>query len=144
MHDLHVTSLILVDTTGVVLEGIWDSDTGRNRSSLVDLLHDILLSFKWTVLIGVEDLVVVHSPAATATMTTVHASDLISAVLSVIVTSGSVNGASLISDLVLGHPLEGVDRVTTVAAIVSRAGDEDLRGDVDIGPGCLSSNLNSI
>jgi hypothetical protein len=60
------------------------------------------------------------------------------------VTSGSVDGAGLISDLVLVHPLEGIVSLTTMATIITRAGDQNLWGDVDIWPCSLSGDLDSI
>jgi len=102
-----------------------------------------LLSLDVSVLIGVVVLVVVLGPASLA-WAAVVALELLRALLTVVVASGSVDGASLISDLVLGHPLEGVVSITTVASIITRAGDEDLRSDVDIWPLSLSGNLDSV
>ena len=59
-------------------------------------------------------------------------------------TSGSVNGAGLVGDLILAHPLEGVEGLSTVAAVVTGARDKNLWGDVDIGPSSLSGDLDSV
>jgi hypothetical protein len=64
--------------------------------------------------------------------------------VTVVVASGSVNCAGLISDFILVHPLESVVGFSTVAAIVTTARDKNLRSDVDIRPSSLSSDLNSI
>ena len=143
MNDIHISSLILKDTTGVVLEGVWNSDTTGNWTSLVDLLHHLLLAGNLTVLIDTIDLIGVWNKAWFtwhAVLTNGHSR----ARLTIVVTSSSVNGAGLISDLVRVHPLEGIISFATVATIISRAGDEDLRGDVDIWPSSLSSDLDSI
>jgi len=68
------------------------------------------------------DLVVVLVPASLG-WGAVLTHNLLRAFGTIIVTSGSVNRASLISDLVGVHPLEGVVSLTTVTAIVTRAGD---------------------
>ena len=61
------------------------------------------------------------------------------------IAKGAVDGTSLISDLIVGHPLEGVVGLTTVAALVLLlARDDDLGGDVDIGPGGLTGDLYPI
>tara|TARA_B110000285_G_scaffold232124_1_gene302448 strand:- start:416 stop:619 length:204 start_codon:yes stop_codon:yes gene_type:complete len=64
--------------------------------------------------------------------------------LAIVVTSGSVNGAGLVSDFVLSHPLESIVGLSTMASIITTAGDEDLRSDVDVWPLSLSSDLDSI
>ena len=143
VDDVLITSLILEDSTSVVLKGSWDSNTAGNWTSLVDFLHHLLLTRNLTVLISVVDLVVVLVPAALA-WGAVLAHDLLGALGTIIMSSGSVDGAGLISDLVLVHPLEGVVSFTTVATIILGAGNENLRGDVDIWPGCLSLDLDSI
>jgi len=63
----------------------------------------------------------------------------------VVVSSSGVDGTSLIGDIVVVHPLVGVDWFTTMATIVFLlTGDDYLRRDVDIGPSSLSGNLDSI
>jgi hypothetical protein len=62
----------------------------------------------------------------------------------IIVSTSSVDRASFIGNVVVVHPLEGVVSLTTMAAIISRARDQDLRGDVDIRPSSFSIDLNSI
>ena len=143
VNDVLVTSLVLVDTTLVVLKVSWNCDTASNWTSLVDLLHHGLLARDLTVLIGVVDFVVVLVPAALR-WGAVFAHDLLRALGTVVMTSGSVDGACFISDLVVVHPLKGVVCLTTMAAIITRAGNEDLWSNVDIWPGSLSRNLDSI
>jgi len=75
---------------------------------------------------------------------TVHADGDWVTLDTIVIASGSVDGAGLIGDLVGVHPLEGVVSLTTVATIISRAGDKNLWGDVNIWPGSLSSDLDSI
>jgi hypothetical protein len=143
VNDVHVAGGVLVDTAGVVLERVWDSDTASNWTSLVNFLHHGLLSRDLAVLLGSIDQVFVWDEARLvwhAVLADSHGR----ASLSVIVTSGSVDGASLISDLVLGHPLESVVCLSSVATIITTARDENLRSDVDVWPLSLSSNLDSI
>jgi hypothetical protein len=64
--------------------------------------------------------------------------------LTIIVTSSAIDGAGLISDLVLVHPIESIICLTTMATIISRARDEDLWCDVDLWKSSLSSDLDSI
>jgi hypothetical protein len=97
VDDVLVTGLVIEDTTSVVLEGSWNGDTAGNWTSLVDLLQHSLLTFDLAVLVGVVDLVVVLVPASIG-WGAVLAHDLLGAFGTVIVTSGSVDGAGLISD----------------------------------------------
>jgi hypothetical protein len=106
-------------------------------------LHHFFLTRDLTVLIGVINLVVVLVPASFG-WGAVLAHDLLGAFGTVVVTSGSVDGAGLISDLVSVHPFEGVIGLTTMATIVTGAGDQNLWCDVDIWPSSLSGNLDSI
>lgn len=67
------------------------------------------------------------------------------AVNSVIVTSSSIDRTSLISYFVLVHPFKSKNWLTTVTSIILLlTGNNNLWGDVDIGPSSLSSNLDSI
>merc|ERR1712086_415348 len=145
MDDIGIVSLVVEDTAGVVLEGWRNGNTTCNWTSLVDLLHHGLLTADLTVLVSMVDLVVILSPASFAWIVgAVFAHDLISALLAVVMSSCSVDGAGLIGDLVLVHPLEGVVGLTTVATVIAGAGDEDLRGDVDIWPAGIPLDLDPI
>jgi len=106
-------------------------------------LHHGFLAADLTILLGIVDLVVVLVPA-TLGWGAVFALDLLGALSAIIVSTSSVDGASLIGDLVLVHPLEGVISLTTVATIITRARDEHLRSDVDIWPSSIPGDLNSI
>mmetsp|Transcript_14441 Transcript_14441/g.22391 ORF Transcript_14441/g.22391 Transcript_14441/m.22391 type:complete len:297 (-) Transcript_14441:30-920(-) len=144
VDDVDVAGGVLVDTSGVVLEGVGHGDTASDGASLVDFLHHLVLTSDLTVLLGSVDLVLVGGEAVLLARGAVLAHDDGGALLTVIVASGSVDGASLIGDVVAVHPLEGVVGLATVAAIILGAGDEDLGGDVDIGPLGVSGDLNSI
>jgi hypothetical protein len=102
-----------------------------------------LLTTDFAVLVSVVDLVVVLVPATLA-WGAVLTQDLLRAFGTIIVTTSSVNGTSLIRGLVLVHPLKCVVCLTTMATIIARAGNENLRSDVNVWPGSLSSDLNSI
>jgi hypothetical protein len=65
--------------------------------------------------------------------------------LTIVVASSHVDGASLIGNFISGHPLESSESITTVATEIGElARDENLRGDVNIGPGSLAHDLYSI
>ena len=67
------------------------------------------------------------------------------ALSTVSVSSGSVDGAGLVSEFVVVHEFVGRDGITTVAAVVvGGAGDHNLRRDVDVWPLSVSSDLNSV
>jgi hypothetical protein len=64
--------------------------------------------------------------------------------LPIVMASGSVNWAGLIGDFIFGHPFEGIVGFTSVATIISTAGDQDLGGYINVWPSCVSCDLNSI
>ena len=69
----------------------------------------------------------------------------VSARVTIVVTSGKIDLAGLISDVGLMHKLESIKCLTSVTTIISHiARDDDLGGDVYIGPGGLSADLDSI
>lgn len=144
VDDVQVTSIVTVNATGVVLEGLGDSDTASNGASLVDLLHHVLLTGDSAEFVNTVDEVLVGDEAGLAGVAvTAHVHG--GADLTVVETAGAVDGASLIGDLVVGHPLEGVVGLTTVATLVlGLARDDDLGRDVDVGPGGVTSDLDSI
>jgi hypothetical protein len=144
VDNVGVTSLVAENAASVVLKSLRNGNTASNRSSLVDFLHHVLLTGDVTELINSVDEILVGDEAC-LTWVAVTADVHGGANLSVVETTSAVDGASLISDFVLGHPLEGVVSLTTVASLVgSLTRDDDLRGDVHIGPGGLSSDLYAI
>jgi len=63
----------------------------------------------------------------------------------VVKTTTSVHRAGLVGDLVLGHPLVGKDGITTVATEgVVLAVNKNLGSNVDVGPGGVSGDLDSV
>jgi len=61
------------------------------------------------------------------------------------VTTSQINGTSLIGDIVLMDPIESEDWESTVAALsFLMAGEEDLRGKLNIRPGSVTKDLHSI
>ena len=139
-----ITSIITVDTTSVVIKTLWDGNTASNRSSLVYLLHHVLLPGNHVVLVNSIDAVLVRDEASlTRVAVTAHLHWIAS--LAIVKATSHVDRASLVSDLVVGHPLEGSNVISTVATVVgSLARDEHLRGDVDIGPRSLPGDLDSV
>ena len=144
VDNVGVTSLVTVNTASVVLKSLRNGDTTGNRTSLVDFLHHVLLTGDMTELINSVDEILVWDEAC-LTWVAVTADVHRRANLSIVETTSAVDGASLISNFVLRHPLESVVGLTTVASLVGcLTRDDNLRGDVDIGPGSLSSDLNTI
>ena len=144
VDNFSVTSLITEDTTGVVLESIWDGDTASKGTSLIDLLHHIFFTSNFTVFINTVG-VIIGWDVASLTRVAVTAHGHGGANLTVVVTTSHVGGAGLISDVVLVDPLESVEGKSTVATIIrGLTRDEDLRGDVNLGPGTITSDLDSI
>jgi hypothetical protein len=78
-------------------------------------------------------------------MVTVFASADRRALDAVVIASGLINGASLISHIVVVHPFISIDWLTTMATLIlGFTRNDDLWGDVDIGPSSLPRNLDSI
>ena len=141
MYD---TSVIAVDTTGVVKERLGVGDGASNRASLVDLLHHVLLTTHKVVLVNTVDTVLIRDEAG-LTRVAVAAHVHGRALLTVVMAASLVNRTSFVSDFVLCHPLEGIQMPSTVAAIVRHlTGDEDLGRDVDVGPSGFAGDLDSI
>ena len=81
------------------------------------MLHS-LLADALSILFDLVDSVLVWDVARLARVAVAAAPVHGGADFTVVVSSGSVDGASLVSDLVLSHPLEGVEGVSTVAAAI--------------------------
>ena len=119
-------------------------DTAGNGSALENFLHHGLLSRDGAEFIDAVDVVVVRDEAGLMGVA-VLADVYRRARETVVVTLGLVDRAGLISNVVVVHPLEGTEGLTTVAALVIHgAGEENLGGEVHIGPGSLSADLDSI
>jgi hypothetical protein len=143
VDDVQISGLILEDTSSVILKSIGNGNTASNGSSLINFLHHSFFSRDVSILISVVDVIFIGGEAGLSRHA-VLALDDFRALSTVIVSSGSVDGASLISDLVGVHPLEGIVGLSSVASIILRARDKNLRSNVDIRPGSLSGDLNSI
>lgn len=117
MNDVSITGGVLVDTASVVFKGIGNSDTTGNRSTLVDLLHHGLLALDFTKLVNAIDEVLVGNEAVLVRVAVFADVDW-GALNTVIVTTGLVNRASFIGDVVVVHELEGREGETTMATVV--------------------------
>jgi len=141
-------SVVAVNASSVVVKGLGHSDIASNGTSLVDLLHHVLLTRDIAEFVNTVDHVLVgHEASLTrvAVAANVHGRAFLCDGLVLFVSESAVDRAGLIGDLVVGHPLEGVVGVATMAAIVLLlAGDDDLGGNVDIRPGSLAGNLYPI
>jgi len=144
MDDFHITGIITVDTTSVVIESLRDGDTTSEGTSLVDLLHHGLFSADGTVFINTIGVISIGDEASlTGVAVTAHGHSR--AAKTIVATASLVRRASLIGDVVLVDPLESAQGVSTVATIsILLTRDEDLRSDVDLGPSTVTGNLDSV
>ena len=144
MDNIHISCVVTVNSTSVIIKGLWYSDITSNGSSLGNLLHHVFFASDMVILVNLVDQVLVWNKTS-LTWTAVSADVHSGADSAVVMTASLIDRAGLIGDLVLGHPLEGVESVAAVAAVVLvLAGDEHLRGNVDLRPGTGASNLDSV
>ena len=126
MSGVNVARVITIDTTSVVIERLWHCNTASNWTSLIDFLHHVVLTVDKVVFIDTVDAVLVRNKASfswVAVTAYLHCT----ALLAIVVATRPVNRASLISDLVVSHPLEGIQMPSTVTAIICHlARDENL------------------
>ena len=119
MDEVDISSGILVDSTSVLLKGVWYSDGASNRATLVDLLDHVGLTGDWGVLVDIVLKVGVGNEARVAAGLAVLALVDRCTIYAVVVASCLIDRASLIGDHVLVHELEGAKCLTTMAAIIS-------------------------
>ena len=144
MDEVSVSGQVLIDSSLVILESVWDCNSAGNGSSLVDLLQHGFFSLEGSKLIDFVHVVTGRDEAGLVGLTVLALDDW-RALSTVSVASGSVDGAGLVSEFVVVHELVGGYCITTVAAVViGRAGDHNLGRDVDIWPLSISSDLNSV
>lgn len=122
MNNVHITSSILVDTSGISLEGIWNSNSTSNRAALIDLLHHGLFTLDRSKLVYLIDTILVGDEAWATAGLAILANVNRSTDNAIVQSSRLVNRASLISDVVIVHVLKSTQCLSTVATgIVSRA-----------------------
>jgi len=137
-------SIIVEDTTLVVIEGLVGSDTARDGTVGVNLIHHGGLTIDGTVLIDLVVEILVWD-VASLTWLAVAAPRHGRAADTVIPTSGLIDRACLISDVVVLDPLVDIDRVTTMATVILLlARDDQLWGQVDIWPLTVTEELDSV
>jgi hypothetical protein len=141
--NIFATGSIVEDTASVVEE--WSSiDTADNRASFVDFTHHGLFTLDWAIFVNTVDIVAIRNSTVFAWMT-VSALDIIGTANTIIVTSSLVSRAGFIGNVVVVDVFVCSEGITTVTAhIGGLTGDQDLRGDVNIRPGGVSHDLNTI
>lgn len=145
MDYVQVAGFIIVNTTGVSLERIGDCNTASNGTALINLLHHVILTCNRAELVDLEDTVLSRYVAFAATRVASLANVDGSAIDAVVVTASLIDGAGLISDVVVVHEFEGRQGLTTVAAVIIHGARYDnLRRDADVGPLSVSVDLNTI
>lgn len=144
MYNVEVASGILIDSTSVVFKGRRNSDTASNGSSLVDFLHHSLFSLNRAEFSYVVDVVLIRYEARLVRVA-VLAHGSVGTLHTIVVTSGSVDGAGLVSDVGVVHELVGSNGFSSVTSVsVHLARDDNLGRDVDVWPLCISGNLYSV
>ena len=144
MDKVGVSSQVLIDSSLVILEGVWDCNSAGNWSSLVDLLQHGFFSLEGSKLIDFVHVVTGRDEAGLVRLAVLALDDW-GTLGTVSVASGSVDGAGLVSEFVVVHELVGGDGITTIAAeVVGGAGYHNLRRDVDVWPLSISSDLDSV
>jgi hypothetical protein len=122
VNNVHITSSILVDTSGISLEGIWNSNSTSNRAALIDLLHHGLFTLDRSKLVYLIDTILVGDEAWATAGLAILANVNRGTDNAIVQSSRLVNRASLISDVVIVHVLKSTQCLSTVASgIVSRA-----------------------
>lgn len=129
------------DAAGVAVQhgGV---DTADDGSSLVNFVDHLLLADDGSVLDDGVDVIFIGRLAGLAGEAQA-ALDLSVAVGTVALASGSVVRACLVTDVVLVDVGVGGLSTSSMAAFAG-AGDEDLRGDDDVGPLGLSHDLDTV
>jgi len=144
MSSMSSSSVITINSTGVVIKRLWNSNTASNWTSLVDLLHHIILATDQIILIYTIDAVLIGDKASlswVAVTALLHST----ACLTIVKTTSHVYGACLIGDLVVGHVLKGVQVPSTMAALVfSLTRDQNLRRNIDIWPCSFPGDFDPI
>ena len=144
VDNVLIASSVLIDTTSVFFKRIWDSYTTSNRSTLVDFLHHGLFSRNFAEFLDFVGVVFIWNKAVWAWLT-VLANINGSTFNTIVMTSSLIDRTGLISNFIFVHKFERRDSFTTVATIIiHRAWNDNLRGDVDIGPLSFSGNLYSV
>jgi len=144
VYNIDIACCVMVDSARIVLKSVWNSNTTCNRASLINFLHHFGFSCYFAVLISMEDLIRIWSVAFHCIRITSFTLDITWAFRAIIMSSCSVNGASLIRCLICMHPFVSIKSFTSVASIVPTAGDKHLRSNVNVRPSCTSCNLDSI
>jgi hypothetical protein len=138
------SSLIVEDTTIVVIKGLVGSDLTSEGTTLVKFVLNSRFASDVAVLLNVV-FVVLLGDDASFTGSAVSAVRHSRATNTVVPASTLVDGASLIGDVVVEHPFVGVGCITTVAAVVFLlAGDDELNGQVNVWPLSITGDLDSI
>ena len=148
MDDIQISSVIAVDAACVFFKRFGHSDVTGDGTSLVNLLFHVILSLDSAKFVNTIDHVLIGDKAGltrVAVAANIHSGARLSYVRFFFIAISTVDGASLISHLVVGHPFESVVGVAAMTALVLLlARDDDLGGDVDIGPGGFAGNLYPI
>ena len=141
----NTSSCIVVNTICISFKVSGISDWAADRSTLINFIHHSFFTAYMTVLFNLVDIILIRDKTGLAsfTITAVWHSTTFNTVGPA---SSLINWASLISNVVLINPLVACVRRATMTTkrIDLLAGDEDLWGEIDIGPSSFSLNLDSV
>ena len=102
MNEFLIASSVFVDTAGVGFKRIWDSDTTGNWAILINFLHHGVFTINYAEISNLVHVIGVWNEAGFVRVA-VFALGNRSAFNTVIVTSGLVDRASLVSNFILMH-----------------------------------------
>jgi len=114
---MHIASVVAVNTTCVVIKALRNGYAASNGSSLVDLLHHVVLAADQSVLIDSVDAVLVRDEAGLSRVAITAYLHWIAS-LAVVQTTSLVDRAGFICDLIVSHPFEGIQMPAAVTAII--------------------------
>jgi len=144
MNSMNITSDVVEDAAFVFVEAFGHSDGASKRTSLHELVHHSLFSLNVTILIYTI-LIVAWRNVASLSRFAVAAHLHGRAILTVGPATGLVNRTSFIGDVVFTNPFVPVVGISTVATVVFLfARDENLWSNVDIRPGSITCNLDTV
>jgi len=141
---INESSIIVENTTIVVIKGLVGSDLTSKRTTLVKFVLNSRFASDVTVLLNVV-LVVLLGDNASSSGGAVSAERHSRATNTVVPASTLVDRASFIRNVVVEHPFVSVGCITTVAAVILLlAGDDKLNGQVNVGPLSITGDFDSI
>jgi hypothetical protein len=144
VYEADISSSVFINTASVVLKGLRYCNSASNRSSLIDFLDHVFFSGNFTEFFDSINVIGVWYEAWIVRVAVLANSD-VRALNSIVMSSGSVDGASLISHFISVHVGECGNSISTVATKIGlTARDQDLGSNINIRPCSLSGDFYSV